>query len=642
MYQTLSDKSCSGKKCRLKLGASTNFKIKSNARRRGLKYFGFNYLEKTFDSENERKILKKIDKETKESYGDVRERKTLLTSPPHYVYKKLGEFSVMEDEIENNVRKQKYKSANELKDILEFRKIYRPQAGERDVFNPLIGSFFHEPGIFVNGFEQNQYLKEFSQAAEDMRNDIHVREANAIVQSLISCIRKHFPETRSKYVDEIKGEKIMEELECIRQNGTISETALAKARKQFKDYKGYTEEDVEKTLQSALKSCSSFDLTNKSYKFNDLEIKLLAVNGTSEEKIEKLIDRMLERIPEQTLNSRAEGKDIAESIKRANFRDTDYYGKSSLIVRVMGSFFNTKEKDDKKKTKSVKRRIQSTHAVAREHMPKSFTIGNVRNSLKLMLYEDFVKPSGEWDFFIILSRLKVIINVEVKTQNDSEERKETKKQEETINSKKALNGSLESASNQCKEHAAYTARVFAPFLGESWEFVKVAAVLPGDLDRESICDHCDQFIITGENDEEIQKKVDNIKALLVNKSSNNDENEDREVLETLTKLLLGLSSLSTVHPTMGSAWRLVQGADADHKSLSAGWTKSDQEMTLDDLTFINVLNQPNNYNKLVYYNVGQQHILANNLPLVILMGDFGSGNKTLTLHLHLALYLHIS
>ena len=106
----------------------------------------------------------------------------------------------------------------------------------------------------------------------------------------------------------------------------------------------------------------------------------------------------------------------------------------------------------------------------------------------------------------------------------------------------------------------------------------------------------------------------------------------------LTKVLMGLSSLSTVHPTTGSAWRLIQGSDADHKSLSAGWTKSDHEMTLDDLTFINVLNQPNNYNKLVYYNVGQQHILANNLPLVVLKGDFGSGKKQFEFHL-LLVYL---
>ena len=88
MYATLSDESCSGKKCHLKLGVSASFKTKLNLRREGLKCFGYNYLEKTFDTENGLKILKKIDKETNDNYGDVvsGERKTLLTCPPHFVY----------------------------------------------------------------------------------------------------------------------------------------------------------------------------------------------------------------------------------------------------------------------------------------------------------------------------------------------------------------------------------------------------------------------------------------------------------------------------------------------------------------------------------------------------------------------------
>ena len=130
-----------------------------------------------------------------------------------------------------------------------------------------------------------------------------------------------------------------------------------------------------------------------------------------------------------------------------------------------------------------------------------------------MIYEDFIKPAGEQDFLIILSRLKMMINVEVKTQIDLENRKQKKKQEKDTRPEESLNRSLESASKQCKEHAEYTARVFAPFLGDGWEFVKVAAILPGVLDRESICDPCDQFIIIGENGEELQKKVDDVKAL---------------------------------------------------------------------------------------------------------------------------------
>ena len=76
-------------------------------------------------------------------------------------------------------------------------------------------------------------------------------------------------------------------------------------------------------------------------------------------------------------------------------------------------------------------------------------------------------------------------------------------------------------------------------------------------------------------------------------------------------------------------WQIIQGPDSCHKSLAAGWTKCERDLNLDDLTFVGVLNQPHNYNKLVYYNVGQQHILANKLNLVVLKGDFGSGIKNL-------------
>ena len=184
MFSVISDKNCTLGTCKLKLGASSSFQSKSRQRKECLKHFGYNYLTQTFDSENGRKILDKCDKMTEEKYKDVLngERRTMITSPPHFIYSsKIKDFSVMEKELEDEKERleklveKELKDEAELKDIKEFRKIYLPQAGERDVFNPLIGSFFHHPGIFVNGFEPNQYLKEFHQAAEEMRSTEHAR-----------------------------------------------------------------------------------------------------------------------------------------------------------------------------------------------------------------------------------------------------------------------------------------------------------------------------------------------------------------------------------------------------------------------------------------------------------------------------------
>ena len=107
---------------------------------------------------------------------------------------------------------------------------------------------------------------------------------------------------------------------------------------------------------------------------------------------------MLEGIAEQTLEMRVEGKNIVESIEKADFGDKNEYVKPPIIEKIKGSFLDAPQQDGKKKKNPVKTRKQLPPAVAREHKPKVFSIGNVRNIIKLMLYEDFVKPAGEWDF----------------------------------------------------------------------------------------------------------------------------------------------------------------------------------------------------------------------------------------------------
>ena len=139
------------------------------------------------------------------------------------------------------------------------------------------------------------------------------------------------------------------------------------------------------------------------------------------------------------------------------------------------------------------------------------------------------------------------------------------------------------------------------------------------------CDHCNQFIITGKNDQEIKEKIDHIKNVLINMDRVKDKKDRGEELSTLTKVLVGLSSLSTEHPDSSISWRQIQGSDKDHVSLSAGWTKSQSYIEPKDMTFRKILHQPHNIYKLLYYNVEQQHILSNKLRLVILKADFGAG-----------------
>ena len=187
--------------------------------------------------------------------------------------------------------------------------------------------------------------------------------------------------------------------------------------------------------------------------------------------------------------------------------------------------------------------------------------------------------------------------------------------------KNQLNRSLMSASHQCESHANYAAEVLGPFLGDDWVFLKVAAIIPGNLDHEKICSHCDPFIITGEDENEIRSKFEILKNNLFLMPRDPNIKEDRGELIDLLKVLVGLSFLSTEHPEHGGAWKKIQGNDPDHVSMSAGWTLSEAK----GQRFEELINLPQSFNRLVYYNADQQTVLANRPPLVILKGDFGSG-----------------
>ena len=72
-------------------------------------------------------------------------------------------------------------------------------------------------------------------------------------------------------------------------------------KKRFKDGGEYTQQEVKNYLLSALKCCSYYEINEKEYEFNELEAKLLECNGTSENEITKLVDKMLEELKVQAL-----------------------------------------------------------------------------------------------------------------------------------------------------------------------------------------------------------------------------------------------------------------------------------------------------------------------------------------------------
>ena len=183
MNQLLSDENC---KCNLQLGASHAFIANLTNQRLGLRHHGFNYLTRSFNSPNGEKILQKCEERTKENYPEVLsgERRTLVTSPPQFDSNSQikNTSTVSEEGLQKIMDEKLYKDDKELKDINKFRTIYLPQAGERDIFSPLLSCFFHHRELFIHGFEPSQYLDVFISQAENMRNDDMSKKARTQVQ----------------------------------------------------------------------------------------------------------------------------------------------------------------------------------------------------------------------------------------------------------------------------------------------------------------------------------------------------------------------------------------------------------------------------------------------------------------------------
>ena len=220
-----------------------------------------------------------------------------------------------------------------------------------------------------------------------------------------------------------------------------------------------------------------------------------------------------------------------------------------------------------------------------------------------------MKPSGEMDFWMAIANLKIMLNIEVKRQMDPSRQ-----------AKRNLNKSLHSASEQTSKHSDYMAQVYGPMLSEGWEFLKIAAILPGELDYDKICPHCQQFILTERKS--IEEQLNNILALVL-EQTDIDIVESSDDFSNLFQAIVGFSSISTQQFVVGNAWQQIQGKTST--LFASGWTKSDGEMTREEIRFENILNLPHNIYRFIYFNPNQVMLLENDIPLVIFANDFGAG-----------------
>ena len=72
--------------------------------------------------------------------------------------------------------------------------------------------------------------------------------------------------------------------------------------------------------------------------------------------------------------------------------------------------------------------------------------------------------------------------------------------------------------------------VFLPLLSDGWNFIKVACILPGELDYDKICSHCRHFLIVGNKPEEIEQSILELKSLLTKNLKSNIEYNKEDFL----------------------------------------------------------------------------------------------------------------
>ena len=345
----LLDTNCKGKGCSFRLGISQAYNLYSSQRRQGLEHHGYKYIPPVFESINGKKIIEKIKERTIEAYPDVMtgKRRTIITSPPQFEYnsKLTATFSVVEEALEK-IASEKLKGEDELKHINQFRADYLPQAGERDVFNPLLSCFFHNPGLFIHGFEPSKYLDVFVQQAEMMRNEELSKSIQAEVELWMKDIVKRFPTKEPLRVfghvikgaiEEVFKKKSLQE-RISRKFSSFSKKLFGASKnsmgQNLKEDQAYTKDEAKELLKYKLKA-NSEDESGISNESMEVIIKLFPVIGPLRH--ETIFGSNVKKALDTISKDKVEIQELAAKTK-IKFKDDEKYTVEELDSRLLSCF----------------------------------------------------------------------------------------------------------------------------------------------------------------------------------------------------------------------------------------------------------------------------------------------------------------
>ena len=303
--------------------------------------------------------------------------------------------------------------------------------------------------------------------------------------------------------------------------------------------------------------------------------------------------------------------------KAMNLTDDDLNRTSDDLLKALraknvkpsytGQDINNSLKECKNIHKSLKKVIKGKF-----NIKKAYDEQFIKDSLKLYTYQYESRFPGELDLLSVLPDLQLFMHVEVKCNME-----ETKKND----------NNLKDASEQMERYSSYIAQRHGPVLGDTWEYLKVAAILPNVTKPDKICNHCKQFLLT----EQTLKNETSMRSWWekVGIWQNNDQDITTKT-HSYNEFLLFFNrtvNLSSIVRKMVSfnAWEEVQGQG--RPPIVAGFTEAPtSSATSDPLSIDDVSSRPHDAFKALYFTPGQMALLATRaFNRIILFADYGAG-----------------
>ena len=491
----------------------------------------------------------------------------------------------------------------------------------------------------------------FSSAIDSHRSDIQMNQSSAKVnQTLFQDLLSEFPDTdtndfqvensiihqlqngfESNYNDVLKYEN--KKLVAIPETFRLTSKAISlsinglesriKAERAKQGQPQYVTKQIEK-MENVLKNMKGDVAENKvysalrklwngkrgilihSFKPENVLAPLTKRAKAQRDSAKQLECTALEEILARQLNIDIddEANEIEKSIRQ------EYHGKKKITSKQLLDFLE-KEIRDKKKCNTLTSIVEK---MSKNMNQKNYDFDEVRQLISVALTHHFFRPDGELDYLAALPDNKLILNIEVKYQISKR-----------CGQARKL---LSNAASQTSRNEKYLARILAPMLSQGWRLVKVAAILPGTLERHDLCDYCKKFVITS-------KSLETIENWWEQTMLDNNYGSPSSYKEFLNFVELAAPAVMT---SQSSVWTRITGSK-NKLPISAGHTineppvlkrgkfgkKARQNLQINK-KFDEALERVHDAEKILFFSSSQLDILTSSHFLcVVLWGDYGTG-----------------